>query len=202
MKCSKCGKKITNDSNFCEYCGNPVKKSHKKIMRIVLAVALILILTIIMALCGTLFGSKVSQFADTVAEAHVENTPTELKNIVQDLCDATLNHDYFRLEQLYSSNVSRYHDRQNLSNGEVVEMHRKYDKQFGVHNKSISVRWDTFQASWRNYDGHTTITYIIDYHIDREDKSKYSNFVIKKYLELNCDYKIVSEYDEQLSKSK
>ena len=140
--------------------------------------------------------------AETVAETQVEDTQTELINIVKDLCDATLNHDYFRLEQLYSSNVSRYHDAQNLSNGEVIEMHRIYDKQFGVHNKSISVRWYTFQASWRNYDGHTTITYIIDYHIDREDKSKYSDFVIKKHLELNRDYRIVSEYDEQLSKSK
>ena len=35
MKCSKCGKEIANDSLFCEYCGNPIRKSHKKIIGII-----------------------------------------------------------------------------------------------------------------------------------------------------------------------
>lgn len=42
MNCPKCGKEIANDSNFCEYCGNPVKKSHKKTMWNVLAVLLLM----------------------------------------------------------------------------------------------------------------------------------------------------------------
>ena len=29
MKCSKCGKEIANDSNFCEYCGEKMKQSVK-----------------------------------------------------------------------------------------------------------------------------------------------------------------------------
>lgn len=41
MKCSKCGKEISNDSNFCEYCGSKVKSSkRKKAIWIVLAILL------------------------------------------------------------------------------------------------------------------------------------------------------------------
>ena len=42
MKCSKCGKEIAPDSNFCEYCGNPVKKSYKKIIWITFITMLVL----------------------------------------------------------------------------------------------------------------------------------------------------------------
>ena len=30
MKCSKCGKNIADDSNFCEYCGSPVSNNRRR----------------------------------------------------------------------------------------------------------------------------------------------------------------------------
>lgn len=33
MKCPKCGKEIANDSAFCEYCGEPIKKNRKYAIR-------------------------------------------------------------------------------------------------------------------------------------------------------------------------
>lgn len=75
MKCSNCGKEIANDSHFCEYCGNPIKKSHKNIMWIALAVIFFSFI-IIVVLSGALFGEKVSQ-CDDVAEVLVEETPEE-----------------------------------------------------------------------------------------------------------------------------
>lgn len=42
MKCSKCGKEIANDSNFCEFCGSPVEKTPpNKKSRIALGVTLV-----------------------------------------------------------------------------------------------------------------------------------------------------------------
>ena len=35
MKCSKCGKEIANDSNFCEYCGTKIQKNIKEPTRII-----------------------------------------------------------------------------------------------------------------------------------------------------------------------
>jgi predicted nucleic acid-binding Zn ribbon protein len=29
MKCPKCGKEIANDSVFCEYCGEQIKKNNR-----------------------------------------------------------------------------------------------------------------------------------------------------------------------------
>ena len=42
MKCSKCGKEIANDSNYCEYCGTKVTKAkNKTIIWIVLVLCVI-----------------------------------------------------------------------------------------------------------------------------------------------------------------
>ena len=42
MKCSKCGKEIANDSNFCEYCGTKVPKAKsRKPLWIVLVLCII-----------------------------------------------------------------------------------------------------------------------------------------------------------------
>lgn len=44
MKCSKCGKDIANDSNFCEYCGSPIRKlPNNKIKWVSLVVILLLL---------------------------------------------------------------------------------------------------------------------------------------------------------------
>ena len=78
MNCPKCGKEIANDSNFCEYCGNPVKKSHKKtkwipLVVIALVVQLTSFIIIIMAMSGTLFGKK-TVYAEDLAEIQAEDT--------------------------------------------------------------------------------------------------------------------------------
>ena len=44
MKCPKCGKEIANDSVFCEYCGNPIRKSHKKVIWITFITILVLLI--------------------------------------------------------------------------------------------------------------------------------------------------------------
>lgn len=82
----------------------------------------------------------------------------------------------------------------------VIDKYRNYNQKFGVYGKYISVRWNTISVNEIN--GRSYVTYIYDYHIDRMDKSKYSNYEIEKHLEFDEDYRIVSEYDVQLSKSK
>ena len=42
MKCPKCGKEIASDSNFCEYCGIRIEKSHGKKIWIILVVLFVL----------------------------------------------------------------------------------------------------------------------------------------------------------------
>ncbi len=71
MKCSKCGKEIANDSNYCEYCGTRVKSSNdNKPIWIILAT--LFILCFILGCIGIMssFGNKVdaeSEYSDTLS---------------------------------------------------------------------------------------------------------------------------------------
>ena len=52
MKCSKCGREIANDSNFCEYCGTKVGNNKKKeTIKIVL-----IVLSVVIAMVGLGWG--------------------------------------------------------------------------------------------------------------------------------------------------
>ena len=55
MKCSKCGKEIANDSNFCEYCGTKVGNNKK---RKTIKIALI-VLSVVIAMVGLGWGGVI-----------------------------------------------------------------------------------------------------------------------------------------------
>ena len=67
MKCSKCGKEIAKDSNFCEYCGNPIKKSRKKMVWITL-IAIFVSLFIGVMIFGIGFGNKTVYYVDEMSD--------------------------------------------------------------------------------------------------------------------------------------
>lgn len=123
------------------------------------------------------------------------------QSVISDLCDAIENNDFYRIEQLYGDYLERYYSRYGVTNNEVVAMCENYDNQFGVYGKHFNVRWNTFQT-YRSDNGAIGVTYIFDYYIDRYDPDKYTYFVIEKHIELDKNYRIISEYDVQLSKSK
>ena len=61
MKCSKCGKEIASDSNFCEYCGTKVQTSKsKKSFGLVLPILLALCISLIIldVFYGEFFGKQ------------------------------------------------------------------------------------------------------------------------------------------------
>ena len=123
------------------------------------------------------------------------------RSVISDLCDAIADNNFYRIEQLYGDYLQRYYSRYGVSNNEVVAMCENYDNQFGVYGKHFNVRWNTFQT-YRSDNGAIGITYIFDYYIDRYDPDKYSYFIIEKHIELDKNYRIISEYDVQLSRSK
>lgn len=128
------------------------------------------------------------------------NYEQHVRNTVETLCDATVNNDYGKLAEVYANNVKRYHSVYDVTNADIVERYRNYDKKFGVYSKRADIRWNTLKI-WKNANGYSVI-YVEDYHINRDDKSKYTDFVLEKHIELDHNFKIVSEYDVQLSKSK
>ena len=123
------------------------------------------------------------------------------RSVISDLCDAIADNNFYRIEQLYGDYLKRYYSKYGVTNSEVVAMCENYDNQFGVYGKNFNVRWNTFQT-YRSNNGAIGVTYIFDYYIDRYDSDKYTYFVIEKHIELDKNYRIISEYDVQLSKSR
>lgn len=103
------------------------------------------------------------------------------------------------VRQLFAPQVERYFDARNETVDEVAQHFAKYDEVFGVYGKHSKVRWNT--VSYYKSGNRYMLTYVEDYTIDRFDESKYSIFVLEKHFELNSDFKVVSVYDVQRSRS-
>ena len=197
MKCPNCQETDhASDAVFCHMCGNRLVKSNNTA---IIAITGLIILAIIVGIVLFMSNNKQIVYDDKKPISTENNYELHIRNVIQAFCEAIENNDFGRLENAYANHVNRYHGTYNLSKNEVVESYKKYDKKFGVYSKQISVRWNTLQV-WKNMNGGYSVIYVEDYHINRNDKSKYSNFVIEKHLEFDDNYKIISDYDIQLNK--
>lgn len=104
------------------------------------------------------------------------------------------------VSELYAPYVMRYFNAYDITSNYIAECYERYDDKFSVYGKHSSVRWNT--VSYFQSDDKIYLTYVEDFSIDRKDRSKYSVFVLEKHFELNWDFRVVSLYDVQLSKSK
>lgn len=104
------------------------------------------------------------------------------------------------VSELYAPYVMRYFNAYDITSNYIAECYERYDDKFSVYGKHSSVRWNT--VSYFQSDDKIYLTYVEDFSIERKDRSKYSVFVLEKHFELNRDFRVVSLYDVQLSKSK
>lgn len=190
MNCLKCGKEIPRESIFCEYCG--AKQAVKNRSHTVLWVCIIAIIAAISATIYVLF--KPTDYKNSINEDKV-------LEVINKFNDAYATNDYVILSLVYSDYVDRFHNAYNLSNSQVIEKYRNYDKKFGVYAKHINVRWNTLHIEKISED-ELAVVFIEDFSIDRVDNTKYSIFELEEHLILDSDYKIKSIYDNQLSKRK
>ena len=125
---------------------------------------------------------------------------SKIRAFVVDFCNLSETCDRSLVYKLYASQVKRYHNSYNTNVDHVAECYANYDTKFGVYGKHSQARWETLNYVKTN-NGYN-VTYIEDYSIDRYDTSKWSVFVLKKHIELDKYFQIVSVYDDQISKSK
>lgn len=163
------------------------------------------IIAVVVLLCGGLFlllhnHDKIEDIPTRISNA---NFPDEnrIRNVVSNYCTAICENDFETLASIYAPTVLRYQDAYNKDRDFVIGCHQRYDNTFKVYGKHSSIRWDSFRM---NLASNGTVNAIIveDYSIDRQDKSKYSVFVLEKHFVIDSAYHIVSVYDNQLSKSK
>ena len=149
-------------------------------------------------------GMYAAQASNKIEELRRESLESGVRSFIQDfirLTEASSEQEIYSLvSKLYAPSVKRYHSAYDVGSSYVADCYKNYDEKFGVYGKHCSVRWNT--VSFYESNGSIWLTYVEDYTIDRYDSSKYSVFVLEKHFELNKDFKVLSVYDVQLSKSK
>jgi serine/threonine protein kinase len=147
------------------------------------------------------FAAQASSKIEQMKHASLESSINAFIQQYTNLTEASDNQLIDRLvSQLFAPTVKRYFSAYDKDRSFVADSYKRYDDTFQVYGKHSSVRWNT--VSFTESNGNIQLTYVEDYSIDRYDNTKYSIFVLEKHFELNSDFKIVSLYDVQLSKSK
>lgn len=209
-KCTNCQAENPNDALCCHMCGNKfvktinhqpstrVKPGDKNVLIKLFLYCIGLVVSVFIILC--LNPEILNPNKEPISTTHFYDE-SRVRNAIRGYHEAVEVNDYDGVSKAYADHVLRYHDANNLSNYEVVEKHKNYDSMFGVYGKHISVRWNTLHVD-RTSDNEISVVFIEDYSIDREDKTKYSKFVLEQHIILNADYKIISIYDVQLQKER
>lgn len=137
---------------------------------------------------------------ESVKKSYSGSVDSRIKALVIDFCTLSETCDRNLVYKLYAPQVKRYHNSYDTNVVHVAECYANYDSKFGVYGKHSQVRWETLNYVKTN-NGYN-VTYIEDYSIDRYDTSKWSVFVLRKHIELDENFRIISVYDDQISRSK
>ena len=191
MICPNCKKEIDNDSTFCEFCGQDLRKKKSNAG---------LIVGILLLICVLIGGAVFAVLHFAQPEDDFPNEERVISQIHR-FSNAVDRDDFATISDCYAQDVERYHNDRNTNNQRVVKDYQKYNSTFGVYGKSTNVHDDSFVIQQLN-DSVVYVEYIENFHIDRYNKNKFKDFVLRKHVKLNKDYRIISIYDDQLEKSK
>ncbi len=196
MLCPNCKKEIDNDSTFCEFCGLDLRKKNSSNAGLIVGI----ILGVLVLVGGGIFAAI--YFAGN-SDSDGSDFPDKDKVVsqIKRFSRAVDMDDFGTISDCYAEEIERYHNDRNTSNQSVVKDYRNYNKTFGVYNKRTSIRDGSFDINLIN-DSTVSVVYIEDFHIDRYDENQFKDFVLKKHVKMNKDYRITSIYDDQLEKYK
>lgn len=124
---------------------------------------------------------------------------SKLKSLIGSYYKCVGEQNYDCLLSYFASTMNRFFVHFNVSNEWVINQSKTYNKKFGVISMSYNVRWDTFNVNSLN-NGNYQVDYVIDYQLNRINKNKASNFVLQMVAEITPDYKIISIYENIISK--
>ena len=179
---------------------SPVKKVISKKKGVIIAAIIAAVVMLALGLFLILHNNCTKSEEQNIVEMAFPDK-NAVKELIERYCNAICENDFVTLSSLYAPMVERFQDAYNKDRDYVIGCHQRYDKTFKVYGKHSSIRWDSFEMKMLN-NGQLSVKIVEDYSIDREDKSKYSVFVLEKHFIVDPSYHIVSVYDNQLSKSK
>ena len=108
MLCEKCGKKIKGDANFCEYCGEPLKKKtvtkYAKVKGVVVAVVVICIISLMILLNDNeaKYNNKIAEADQYLNELEYDKAETAYLEAIK--IDRKQEPAYIKLADMYVEN--------------------------------------------------------------------------------------------------
>lgn len=122
----------------------------------------------------------------------------ELIKFIKKYYETISQENWDRLNQLYSSNINRFYDKFNITSSEAIDLAKGYKSTFKILSTSYKIREETifFNSSSKG----TEISFILDYSIQRQDKSKPKNFTLNIVMVLDNKNQIKSIYENILDK--
>jgi serine protease Do len=106
---------------------------------------------------------------------------------------------YYALEEYFDINIKRYFNKFNVSREQAIKNAIDYKSIFKIKTSKIIIDWNSLTIN-RIYNNNIILNYMIDYRITRVDKTKPTHYSINMYMELSPENKIVSIYENILSK--
>ena len=162
----------------------------------------------ILLLLAALIGSSILLVSNYSRSLNEKNKNTEvlvdsetiIRKSIQNVCTAIEKNEFDTIAIYYADQVKRYHNLYDVTNEEIVNRYKAYDEKFQVNKKYYNIRWNTLKI-WENSNGWTVVV-VMDYHINRVQADYYTTFELEKHYEFNKDYRIVSDYNVELGRSK
>lgn len=100
--------------------------------------------------------------------------------------------------RIYASRIKRYYNLTGTDRRAVVAQLAGYDEMFNVYGKRFDIQWNSLQVT--EYSDIYSVTYLINYSIERYDTSLPTYFEIRMFVEMNKQFEIVAVYEEILRK--
>lgn len=131
-------------------------------------------------------------------QQEVRLTDNEVKSIIKEYYKIVSDEDWDRLLEVYSNTLSRFYNRFNVTKYEAVNSAKNYMNDSGILRAKYFVRWNTVETF--NSSLGTEVRFIMDYEIERKDKSKPSKFVLNIVMMIDNNKQVKSIYENILRK--
>ncbi len=122
----------------------------------------------------------------------------ELIKFIKKYYEIISQENWDKLNHFYSENISRFYDKFNITNSEAIELARVYKSTFKIISASYIIREETLSINSSSLG--TEISFILDYSIQRQDKTKPKNFTLNIVMVLDNKNQIKSVYENILDK--
>ena len=176
---------IQLNNTYINFTGKDLGSEKREKLKIVLTVIGIIVPVLMAILSNTTCSNSTTKFPDE----------ERIQTLIEDYRTITNSSNYIECRKLYSPIVERYYNSYNIDIDSVVKLHKSYNRKFGVRGKISNIYEESLVINKTN-NNKVEVSFNEDFLLDRDDTTKNTMFLLKKYFVVDNEYKIVCEYEE------